>query len=391
MEDHLTFRRGANGRFKNSNRPIRWQNRLIRVGIVGTIILLALLIVATFITVPFEAITPGSTVDVSRLISVSANIHQKVPGSVSLVDVNLVPLRAISYLFYRLNTDDQVVATKDILGANSQATYDEQGVLDMVSAQQAATYVAFRQLGYAIQARPDGVAVYEIISGSPLALGTSKTSLMVGDVIRKVDGIAINDVASLRNVILRHRVGELLRIEVQLYGQSAEHVVDLRLGELSKNKAGYEVCTPISPSKVRSLHNGAPCIGVVLMPLYQFANQPFAVNLNAEGIIGPSAGLAFTLGLIHALDKLNLTNGRSIAATGTIAMDGSIGDVGGVAQKTIAVRTSGASVFFVPKSEYQIAKSKAGPHLRIFPVTSISQVIRDLESLGGQIFKRVPR
>ena len=361
--------------------------------ILSGIVAAVLVVITSFVTVPYEAITPGSTVEVSRLISVSGMTPLAKSGSVSLVDVNLVPLSAFNYLFFRLNPDNQIVPKGEILGLNSQTTYDEQGVLDMASAQQAATYVAFQQLGYPIHVRQVGVAVYEIETRSPASSGKLNSSLVVGDVIRQVGGAKISDVASLRNVLLRHQVDELVKIEVQHYGQSKRHSVVIRLGLLKANGAGNEVCIPGSGTIDRSIQAnvGTPCLGIVLMPMYQIVNQPYAVNLNAQGIIGPSAGLAFTLGLIKELDRQDLTSGLSIAATGTIAMDGSIGDVGGVKQKTIAVRNSGASVFFVPKSEFQTAKLNAGPNLRLFAVTSISQAIQDLKSLGGRIIMRAPR
>jgi len=52
---------------------------------------------------------------------------------------------------------------------------------------------------------------------------------------------------------------------------------------------------------------------------------------------------------MQELDPADLTGGQKVAATGTMSMDGTVGDVGGVAQKTIAVRAAGASVFFVPR------------------------------------------
>src|SRR5208282_5475548 len=100
---------------------------------------------------------------------------------------------------------------------------------------------------------------------------------------------------------------------------------------------------------------------------------PVKVDLSSEGIVGPSAGLAFTLGLIQELDAADLTGGRKVAATGTMSIDGSVGDVGGVAQKTIAVGGAGASVFFVPDQEYAVAKAKAGPNLKVYAVSSIGQ------------------
>jgi PDZ domain-containing protein len=68
-----------------------------------------------------------------------------------------------------------------------------------------------------------------------------------------------------------------------------------------------------------------------------------------------------------------------------MSIDGTVGDVGGVAQKTIAVRGAGASVFLVPPQEYPVAKAHAGPHLKVYAVSTINQAIHVLVSLGGHI------
>ncbi len=107
------------------------------------------------------------------------------------------------------------------------------------------------------------------------------------------------------------------------------------------------------------------------------------VDLSSEGIVGPSAGLAFTLGLMEELDPADLTGGRKVAATGTMSIDGSVGDVGGVAQKTIAVRGAGASVFFVPPQEYTVAKAHAGSRLKVYAVSTIGQAVRILRVTRG--------
>ena len=68
-----------------------------------------------------------------------------------------------------------------------------------------------------------------------------------------------------------------------------------------------------------------------------------------------------------------------------MSIDGTVGDVGGVAQKTVAVRVAGASVFLVPPQEYAVAKAHAGSHLKVYSVSTIEQAIHILESLGGHI------
>ena len=92
-----------------------------------------------------------------------------------------------------------------------------------------------------------------------------------------------------------------------------------------------------------------------------------------------------TLGLIDTLAGGHLTGGHTVAATGTIDPLGNVGDVGGVAQKTIAVERAGATVFFVPTPELAAARSKATSSLRVFAVNTLGQVLSDLEKLGGRV------
>ncbi|MDO0933539.1 S16 family serine protease [Streptomyces sp. DG2A-72] len=109
------------------------------------------------------------------------------------------------------------------------------------------------------------------------------------------------------------------------------------------------------------------------------------VTLRLADVGGPSAGLLFSLGII---DKLNgngsggdLTGGRSVAGTGTIEADGTVGAVGGVALKTQAARRDGATVFLVPKDECGDAKSELPKGLRLIPVTNLKGAVSALVAL----------
>ncbi|WSQ09570.1 hypothetical protein OG604_18365 [Streptomyces sp. NBC_01231] len=109
------------------------------------------------------------------------------------------------------------------------------------------------------------------------------------------------------------------------------------------------------------------------------------VTLKLADVGGPSAGLLFTLGII---DKLNgdasggdLTGGRTIAGTGTIDADGTVGAVGGVALKTQAARRDGATVFLVPKAECSDAKAELPKGLRLIPVTTLQSAVSSLTAL----------
>ena len=105
--------------------------------------------------------------------------------------------------------------------------------------------------------------------------------------------------------------------------------------------------------------------------------------VNAGNIGGPSAGLAFTLAILDSLSSGNLTGGHRVAATGTISPDGTVGPVGGVREKTVAVQRAGAQIFFVPAAEYGDALSVARPGLQVVPVNSLAQVLSILTHRFG--------
>jgi PDZ domain-containing protein len=126
-----------------------------------------------------------------------------------------------------------------------------------------------------------------------------------------------------------------------------------------------------------------PFLGIVAQTDVTFT-FPFNVNVDVGDIGGPSAGLALTLGLLDVLSGGHLTGGHRVAATGTISLDGSVGDVGGVAQKTVAVRKAGAQIFFVPSVELAAARSEAGS-MKVYAVSTLEQALQILQSLGGSI------
>ena len=81
------------------------------------------------------------------------------------------------------------------------------------------------------------------------------------------------------------------------------------------------------------------------------------VTVNSGDVGGPSAGLAYTLAIIDQLTPGSLTGGNTVAVTGTMELDGHVGEVGGVHQKTLAAIDAGATLMIVPTGEYPDAKS----------------------------------
>jgi PDZ domain-containing protein len=109
---------------------------------------------------------------------------------------------------------------------------------------------------------------------------------------------------------------------------------------------------------------------------------PVDLRIDTKEVGGPSAGLAFTLAILDVLTEGSLTGGHQVAVTGTINPDGSVGPIGGIAQKAAAAADAGAEVFLVPADEAEDAR--AHDHgLRILPVADLDDALAALEAIGG--------
>ena len=114
---------------------------------------------------------------------------------------------------------------------------------------------------------------------------------------------------------------------------------------------------------------------------------PFELSIDTQSIGGPSAGLAFTLTLIDELTRGELTPPGGVAVTGTMALDGAVGPIGGLRQKASAVAQTGVATFIVPAAQgdddIAAAEKAAGGDLDIIPVSTLDEALAALKELGG--------
>ncbi len=102
-------------------------------------------------------------------------------------------------------------------------------------------------------------------------------------------------------------------------------------------------------------------------------NFYFEVRGGAVIVGGPSAGVAMTVAAYAALTGRGIN--RSVAVTGMVAPDGSVGPVGGIYEKAWAASRAGVKLFLVPPGqsvvvEYRRVARRAGPFVfyQVVPV-----------------------
>jgi PDZ domain-containing protein len=237
----------------------------------------------------------------------------------------------------------------------------------MASSKQIAEYVALSRLGYPATLVPGAVVVDDTTCIEPRAPDHACEVLERGDTIVSVDGVETPTVDELAPILEGKQPGDTVEVELRPIGSDE---LETRTVEL--------IASPEDPDRT--------IIGFLPADT-RTVELPFEVDIDTDRIGGPSAGLAFTLTLLDELTPGSLTGGVKVAATGTIAADGTVGAIGALRQKAIAVRDAGATVFLVPAGqraeEIEDARAAVGDAVEIIPVADLDEALRALARLGG--------
>jgi PDZ domain-containing protein len=353
----------------------RWPTVL---AIVLTVFVVAVVILYKW-NVGYYALTPGDATPVAPFITVPAKLDHPLTGTILLTDVYETQLNALTYLQERyLSSVAQVYPASEITGSAPANQYIDQGYLQMSQAQQDATAAALTYLGYTVRQKNAGALVIEIPAGSP-----ATNVLKVSEVITAVNGTPTLTSCALVDALHGLAPGTRATLSVETSSISANGAFvtgptvqrTMTLGTPPKGLVDTECGSSTKPTAYLGVETEQQLA-------WEF---PVKVSVEIPDVGGPSAGLAMTLGIIDKLSGGDLTGKRTVAATGTIDPQGDVGDVGGVAQKTIAVERAGATVFFVPPQEYAAAMSKDTPQLHVYAVSSLDQALRILKRLGGTL------
>ena len=313
----------------------------------------------------YYALQPGSAQSVQQFITVPPDKGHPVAHPVLMTDVRVGRVTALSYLFYKLQGDTALEQVDAVTGGTAPSQLTAQGNLEMSQAEDDAKAAALKRLGYTVTATPSGAVIFGTFPGTP-AYGL----LQVGDVVTAVNGVATPSAQILTSALSHYHSGQTVILTVLKGGRGAPLRVPVTLKSTVVDLGGGQ--------KVR--------LDLGIQPEDQVDfTYPFPVKIDVTNIGGPSAGLAMTLGVIDALTNGSVSGRHTVAVTGTIDSQGDVGDVGGVAQKTVAVENAGATIFLVPPQEYKAAMSKVRPGLQVYAVSTLDQALQVLAQHGGEV------
>lgn len=325
--------------------------RLVATGaalLVVTFLVLWLAPSNTYIFLPDEAHP------VAPLVSVAGERPSQDGGGIYFVDVLVRKASLFERLFPGIRDGSTLVPGRLVNPPGvSERERRRQDRRLMSRSQEIAAAVALRELGYKVAARPDGALVTAVASDAPAA-----GRLRPGDVVVRVDGSAVRTPSDLRRLIGRRRPGETVRLTVR--GVDGLREVTLETAH-----------APDEPDRA--------VIGVFVDPAARI-ELPIPVRIDLGDVGGPSAGLAFALDVMEELGR-DVDRGYRVAATGELSLDGQVGPVGGVKQKTIGAKRSKVDVLVVPAGENAREARRYAGDLRVVPVRSFRQALRALATL----------
>ncbi len=326
----------------------RWAVALVVVSLV----LVTAGIIARYVQLPYDSLAPGSARAVNSVIDVEGHPTYPPLGKVFYVTVSvreqINPDEAVAGW---LDPSVDVIPETQVRGTIPPDQYQRENVEAMADSKTTAEVLALRQIG--ITDLGVGAEVVEVEAGQPAA-----AVLKPNDVIVTVDGKPIANSSDAVAAIQAHVPGDHLTMQIRR-DDGPPTDVEAVLGQGD---------------------GGKPLLGVRLSTKIKL---PFAVNIDSGNIVGPSAGLAYGLELLDLLTPGELTGGSSVAATGELLTDGTVGPIGGIAQKTDTVRRAGVKVFLVPKENEAEARAHAGSKLQIRGVSSFDDALKALGSLAG--------
>lgn len=235
-------------------------------------------------------------------------------------------------------------------GEDPGGTFERQGAAQMAESEQSAVVAALDYVGEPVTYN---VEIVEVEPDSP-----SDGVLSAGDTLVKINGTPVPDAKSVQRVMGDVSPGDDVEVDVRRDGELMTVTITT-------------VANPKDPERAY--------LGIYLGLGF---TSPVDVELNLDGVGGPSAGLMFSLAIVDSLTPEQLVAGREVAGTGTITPEGRVGPIGGIVQKMYGARENGADLFLAPRSNCSALVGNVPDGLDVIAVRSLDEAVNALEGVG---------
>lgn len=309
------------------------------------------LIILFKIELPYVVYTPGGIVPLEKRIEVENK--QKSSGSLNMSYVNFrkgtIPIILLSYIIPDWDKVSETEVTTDDKTVDDLLKMEK---LYMTSSINNATIVAYQNANKKINITKE---VHNIIYIDKSA----NTNIKLYDELISVDDKKIDNIDTLKEYINTLKENDKVNILVKRNNK-----------EVNCYAYVYKVKDTLK-------------IGVAFLNTYEFDEEPKITVKTKSSESGSSGGLMLSLAIYNSITKEDITKGKKIVGTGTIDINGNVGEIDGVKYKMLGAKKNKADIFLCPKENYEEAikvKEKYNLKMEVVSINTFNDALNYLKN-----------
>lgn len=323
--------------------------KLIKNNITFILTLFITFFVLTF-ELPYYIEAPGGLIDLKNRYEIEQSYDIK--GSINMTYVSEYKATMATFLVAKLNKNLDIYKKEEILPTNmTEEENDFLGEMMLKEASSNAIVNAYKKAEKEYKVKDEKLYVTYIDK-------EAKTNLKIKDQIISIDNIEVNNKEKINEIIKSKSINDKIDIKV------------------INNKKEYIRYAYILDDNI---------IGIIVTSDKTIETIP-KIKINYENNeFGSSGGLMTSLSIYSKLINYDITKGYIISGTGTIDIDGNVGEIDGVKYKLKGAINEKADVFLVPSGDnYNEAvklKSENNYDIDIVEVKTFDDAINYLNKL----------
>ncbi|MEG1995204.1 MAG: S16 family serine protease [Bacilli bacterium] len=314
--------------------------------------LIVLLVFILLISIPtgYEIYTPGGLLNMDKRIVIEN--EYKSEGSINLTFVGVKNGNLPSLLIA------SILPSWDIVKKNNskieQEDYDDVIKRNKIMLKNGVSYstlFAYKEAGKDVSITKNELTVLHVMKNSD-------NKLKVGDILLKANGKVLSNYDDFREVI------DLSNDSIEIEVKRDNKIINVNAKIYTENK-----------QKI---------VGVLLTNYLELkTNPPINFKYN-ESESGSSGGLMNALVIYNKLTKDDITKGKKIAGTGTLEIDGTVGEIDGIKYKLKGANKKKVDIFLVPTKNMKEAvevKEKYNLNIKLVEAKTFKDVLALLKNI----------
>lgn len=306
-----------NNNINNESNNDNYIKKFLKENLKSMIIMLIFIIVVN-IELPYYIEAPGGTINLTQRID---DDYNKKDGSLNMLYVTQYRGNVVTLLLGKIfkSWDIYEISNQQISDETQHEIYIRNKVM-LDNSIQNATFVAYNHAN-----KPIDIKGYENI----VIATTKENGIEIGDVIISADNQKIENINDLKSYIETKNPGDKINLLIE------------------RNNKEKNITITLDEDKI---------IGIATITNYQY-ELPDELDINFKnGEGGSSGGLILALGIYSEITGIDILKGRNIAGTGTIDINGNVGEIDGIKYKIAGAVKDKMDLILVSPYNYEEAK-----------------------------------